>query len=193
MSLFSLVSELDLLRSRHWTLLQWQGKEPHKATEASLPYFRGFYYFQAQILSHYDFMLGKFTHFSVSHCGLYNGLIRYEIWVSNPLPGSDLQWPWVSKFSFLSLHLPIRKILTLKFFSSGVYRKSHLWIILVCGRERMRNPITAGSSLRDRRIHPHQNFINLTKIFLSHSACGITARAFEKQYCSKQGQYRILS
>lgn len=38
------------------------------------------------------FMLGKFMNFSaVSHCGLYNGLISCEIWVSNPLPGSDLE------------------------------------------------------------------------------------------------------
>lgn len=37
--------------------------------------------------------------------------------------------------------------------------------------------------LKDRKIHPHQNFINVTKIFLSHSACGITACGFEKQYC----------
>lgn len=124
--------------------------------------FRGFYYFQAQILSYYDFRLGKFTNSSVSHCGLHNGLISYEIWVSNPLPGSDLESPWVSKFLFLSLHLPIRKILMLKFFSSRPYRKSNLWIILLHRRERMRNPIMAGSSFRDRRIHPHQNFINLT-------------------------------
>lgn len=46
--------------------------------------------------------------------------------------------------------------------------------------------------LGDRKIHPHQNFINLTKIFLSHSACGITACGFEKQYYSKPGQYRLL-
>lgn len=62
MSLFSLVSKLVLLCSRHWNFFQWQGEELHKATQASLPYFRGSYYFQAQVLS-YDFMLGKFMIF----------------------------------------------------------------------------------------------------------------------------------
>lgn len=101
------------------SFLQWQRKELHEATQPSLPYFRGFYDFQTQILSYYYSVLGKFINFSVYHCSLSNGLISCENCVSNPLSGSDLESLWVRKVLFLSLLLSIRKILMLNFFPHG--------------------------------------------------------------------------